>query len=114
MGACRFCGENAGPLRREHPRCRTRHESGLQDMLQQANRCIEQPGFNEAAMPQSLLEIADGTRITEQEINAVIAASWTRGIGHPSCGLITREEEPQRHRSFREALPPIDGWRRAH
>ena len=66
MGACRFCGEKPGPLRGEHARCRTRHESGLQDILHQADRFIEQPGFNEAVMRQSLLEIAHGDRITER------------------------------------------------
>ena len=109
MGACRFCGEKAGPLRGEHARCRTRHEASLQDILHQANRFIEQPGFNEAVMRQSLMEIANGGRITKQEVNAVIAASWTRGIGHPSCHLITLEEA-QRHRSFREGLSPTDTW----
>ena len=50
MGTCRFCGENAGLLQREHRRCRSQREAGLQNILRQANQLIGQPDFNEAAM----------------------------------------------------------------
>ena len=109
MGTCRFCGENAGLLQREHRRCRSQREAGLQNILRQANQLIGQPDFNEAAMRQSLMEVADRDHIAEHEVNAVISASWTRGIGHPMCGLITRGEA-ERQRSFREVLQPTDSW----
>ena len=109
MGMCRFCGENAGPLQREHRRCRTQREVGLQNILRQANQLIGQPDFSEAAMRQSLMEVADRDHIAEQEVNAVITASWTRGIGHPMCRLITCEEA-ERQRSFREGLLTTDNW----
>ena len=109
MGTCRFCGENSGPLQREHRRCRSEREAGLQNILHQASQLIGQPDFSEAAMRKSLMEMADRDHVAEQEVNAVIAASWTRGIGHPMCRLITREEA-ERQRFFREGLPTTDRW----
>ena len=34
MGTCRYCGQNAGFLRKQHGHCRDLHAQGVQEMTQ--------------------------------------------------------------------------------
>ena len=103
MGTCRFCRMDAGPLRKQHQRCRERREGAIRYIHNLANRELAKPGFDEAAMRDSIAVMSARAHVTEQETNAAIAASWTRGIGHPRCGPVTHDEA-QRQRFFRELL----------
>ena len=54
-------------------------------------------------MRKSVAAMAARSGVTEQEISAAIAASWTRGIGHPRCRIVTHDEA-ERQRFFRDQL----------
>ena len=36
MGMCRYCGQNAGFLRKQHGQCRDLHATGIKEMTQLA------------------------------------------------------------------------------
>ena len=110
MSVCQYCGENAGFPRREHRRCRERHDESIQDIHHMANMEIAKEDFNEAAMRQHLMAMAAQAHVTEQEVNAAITASWTRGVGHPKMGIVTAAEESDR-RVFREFATRSDSVR---
>ena len=48
-GICRYCGQNAGFLRKQHGQCRDLHASGYQEMVQLAAQAAAAHTFNEAA-----------------------------------------------------------------
>ena len=37
MGTCRYCGQNAGFLRRQHGQCDDLHATGIQEMTQRCS-----------------------------------------------------------------------------
>ena len=54
MGTCRYCGQNAGFLRRQHSPCRDLHTADIQEMTQLAAQAAGAHTFNEAALRQTL------------------------------------------------------------
>ena len=91
MGTCRYCGQNASFLRKQHGPCRDLHTTSTQEMTQLAAQAA---GFNEAALRNTLRAIANRARATEDEISQAIAAGWTQGVQNAmSDGILTREEE---------------------
>ena len=104
MGTCRYCGQNAGFLRRQHGQCRDLHEEGMQEMTQLAAQAAGSPGFSEIALRQTLKAIAARAHATEEDISQAIATDRAHGVQHAmSDGIITQDEETQL-RHFRDQL----------
>ena len=77
MGTCRYCGQNASFLRKQHGPCRDLHTTGIQEVTQLAAQAAGTAGFNEAALRNTLRAIANRARATGDEISQAIAAGWT-------------------------------------
>ena len=104
MGNCRYCGENAGFLRRQHGECRERHQTGMQEMIELAAQSAGTSNFNEAALRQTLGAIAGRARATEADVDKALAEGWARSVRHAMAdGILTRDEEA-RLRDFRDRL----------
>ena len=96
MGKCRYCGQNAGFLRKQHGQCRDLHATGVREMTQLAAQAAGSPGFSENALRQTLRAIAARAQATEDDVSQAIAAGWAQGVQHAmSDGIITQEEENQ-------------------
>ena len=59
MGACQYCGQSAGFLRKQHGQCRDLHTAGIQEMTQLAAQAASTGGFSETALRNTLQAIAD-------------------------------------------------------
>ena len=112
MGTCRYCGQNAGFLQKQHGQCRDLHAAGMQEMTQLAAQAAGTSSFNETAIRSTLRAIADRARATPDEISGAIAAGWTQGVKHAmSDGILTQEEETNlryfRDRMANQDLPSV-------
>ena len=104
MGACRYCGQNAGFLRKEHGQCRQRHFAGMEEMVNLAARAAGAASFNEAALRQTLNAIAARSYAGEDDVNGALSKGWIRGVEHAMAdGILTRDEET-RLREFRDRM----------
>ena len=65
MGTCRYCNQNAGFLRKQHPQCHDLHASGYQEMIHLAAQAASTHTFNEASLRQTLQAIAQNSRATD-------------------------------------------------
>ena len=108
MGTCRYCGQNAGFLRRQHGQCRDLHAAGIQEMTQLAAQAAGTAGFSETALRSTLQAIANRAQATEDDISQAIAAGWAQGVQNAmSDGILTREEETNL-RDFRDRMANRD------
>ena len=62
MGTCRYCNQNAGFLRKQHPQCHDLHADGVREMPQLATQAAGTAGLNETALRQTLQAIATRAR----------------------------------------------------
>ena len=104
MGMCRYCGQNAGFLRKQHSPCRDLHTTGIQEMTQLAAQATSAHTFNEAALRQTLQAIAQRSRATGEDIDRALEEGFRQGVAQAMAdGIITRDEE-ERLRAFRDRL----------
>ena len=104
MGNCRFCGEKAGFLRRQHGQCKDRHQTGIQEMIELAAQSAGTPNFSEAALRQSLDSIAARVHATGADVDGALAAGWARSVRHAMADGILTQDEEARLRDFRDRL----------
>ena len=108
MGTCRYCGQNAGFLRKQHGQCRDLHTTGIQEMTQLAAQAASTSSFNETALRSTLQAIATRARATPEDISQAIADGWAQGVKHAlSDGILTQEEEANL-RTFRDRMADQD------
>ena len=104
MGTCRYCGHDAGFLRKQHGQCRDQHRTGIQEMVSLVAQSAGAPDFSEAALRQTLGSIAARAYAGEADIDAALATGWSQSIRNAmSDGILTREEETSL-RDFRDRL----------
>ena len=103
-GTCRYCGQRAGILKRDHPGCLQNHQAGIQEMIQLAAQAAGAHTFNEAALRQTLGTIAQRSRATGEDIDRALEERFRQGVTQAmSDGILTRQEE-ERLRTFRDSL----------
>ena len=103
-GTCRYCGQQAGLLQRDHPECQETHRSGWQEMVQLAAQAASAHTFNEAALRQTLGAIAQRSRATGEDIDRALEEGFRQGVAQAMAdGILTRDEE-ERLRAFRDRL----------
>ena len=108
MGTCRYCGQNAGFLRKQHGQCRDLYTTGIQEITHLAAQAAGTAGFNETALRGTLRAIANRARATGDDISGAIAAGWAQDIQHAmSDGILTQQEETQL-RDFRDRMANRD------
>ena len=108
MGTCRYCGQNAGFLQKQHGQCRDLHAVGIQEMTQLAAQAAGTGGFSETALRSTLQAIADRARATPEDISQAIADGWSQGVKHAMRdGTLTADEE-ENLRTFRDRMADQD------
>lgn len=104
MSNCKYCGQNAGFLRRSHKDCDSAYKSGRQQMVAFVAESATGPDFNETALLDSLLDIGRQSYVDADELRAVIAEGWRQAVHEGLAdGILTRDEEA-RLRHFRDQL----------
>ena len=76
---CRYCGQQTGLLKRDHPECRQAHQAGHKEMVQLAAQAAAAHSFNEAALRQILQAIALcalGHRLVEAGHSVLFAPAY--------------------------------------
>ena len=108
MATCRYCGQNAGFLRKQHGQCRDLHATGIQEMTQLAAQAAGTSSFNETALRSTLQAIATRARATPEDISQAIADGWAQGVKHAmQDGTLTADEETNL-RTFRDRMADHD------
>ena len=103
-GQCRYCGQQTGLLKRDHPECRQTHQAGFKEMVQLAAQAAAAHSFNEVALRQSLQAIAQRCYATDLDIEQALEEGFARGISQAlTDGIMIRDEE-NRLRAFRDHL----------
>ena len=57
-GTCRYCGNKAGVLARDHPECLRTFDAGWNRMVERAAEVARSHRFNEESFPVSMSDIA--------------------------------------------------------
>ena len=93
---CRYCGRKAGVFQRDHQDC--------QEMVSLVTRAATDHSFNEAALRQSLSDIANRSYGTNEEIERALEEGWKQGVAQAMTDSIISREEEERLRAFRDRL----------
>ena len=77
-GQCRHCGQQAGVFQRNHEECRESHQAGWQEIVSLVTQAATDHSFNEAALRQSLSDVAQHYHATEEDVERVLeeGGSW--------------------------------------
>ena len=76
MGICRYCGQNAGLLRKQHGQCSNLHTFGIQEMVGVATQAATTHTLNEATLRQSLAAIANRSHAPDEDIERALEEGW--------------------------------------
>ena len=107
-GACRYCNQSAGFLRKQHGPCRDLHAQGIREMTELAAQAAGTTGFNEAALRNTLGAIAARARATEEDISQAIADGWAQGVQNAMQDGTLSHEEEDHLRVFRDRMADQD------
>jgi hypothetical protein len=101
---CRYCGQKAGVLRRNHQDCEKAFQAGWQEMVSIVTQAATDHSFNESTLRQSLSDVANRSRATDGDIERALEAGWRQSVTQAMTdGIISRDEE-ERLRAFRDRL----------
>ncbi len=103
-GTCRYCGQKAGILSRDHSECSRIHQAGWNEMVELAAQAARSRQFDEKSLRLSLADIAQRSYGDGMTVNQALEQGWKRGVDHAMAdGIITQAEE-SRLREFRDRL----------
>ncbi len=107
-GICRYCGNKAGVLTRDHPECGRTYNGGWHRMVELAANTARTHTFDEKSLRLSLAEIARSSYGDEATVHQALEEGWKRGVTHAMAdGIITQAEETKL-REFRDRLSLAD------
>ena len=92
MGNCRYCGEDAGFLRRQHPVCRLRREAGL-GMMAIIARAVSDPGLDEADVRSRLAGIAERSLCDDGDVAEVLDTAWSERLGPAAADVVVSPDK---------------------
>ena len=102
MGYCKYCGEQAGFLRKKHQACETVHRAGWDEMVAIAAESARAGEINAPSLRRRLAVIADRSLVSAHRVDVAIAEGWRQAVSDSlTDGVLTREEET-RLREFRD------------
>ena len=107
-GTCRYCGNRAGIIARDHLECRRNFDAGWTRMVELAADAARSHNFDEKSLRLSLAEIARNSYGDGNTVNQALEEGWKQGIAHAMAdGIITQAEETKL-REFRDRLALAD------
>ena len=90
---CRYCGNDAGFLRRKHKDCERTHDDGISEMHAIATRAALGMG-NNAAVSGQMRDIAGGSYISQARVPELMLSGFENAVDHVlDDHLLTEEEE---------------------
>lgn len=93
MGRCRFCGDDAGLLRREHRECRSAHAQGRKRVV----RLVQQADWSEqevGRLRQEIRQIAGRSYIPAGDLRTLVVEGWAEAVEQAlDDHLVTLQEE---------------------
>ena len=106
-GTCRYCGNKAGIISRDHPECQCAHQAGWNEMQGLAADAAKSHQFDEKTLRLSLAEIARRSYGDGATVNQALEEGWKLGVAHAMADgiLIQVEESKLRELQDRLALP---------
>ena len=104
MGDCRYCGESAGFLRRQHRTCADAFRRGEAAIRDSAARAARRDAFRESALLNEAQEIANRSFMDELDIRAAIAAGWRAAVRESLSDGVLGKDEEARLRGFRDRM----------
>ncbi|MGI5912097.1 MAG: hypothetical protein ACOX6E_05915 [Syntrophomonadaceae bacterium] len=95
MGNCKYCGQPAGFLRRQHKECAAKYDQGWQNMIDLAEQTARGQG-DINGLQSKLASIAVYSFVPTEQINKVIIRGWEQAVTHfIEDGDLSLEEESQ-------------------
>jgi len=79
MGACKYCGEDAGFLRRKHAECDQRHEAVKKELSDRIWAGVNASEKIEA-LPVLLSEIARRSYVSDTKLRELIISEWVTAV----------------------------------
>ncbi|MCY3720565.1 MAG: hypothetical protein OXG07_13550 [Anaerolineaceae bacterium] len=97
MGRCRYCGEDAGLLRREHRDCRIAHGQGRERINALVLKATRDGQVNEG-LRREIGDIARESHIAAGDLRDLVSAGWSAAVEHAlDDHVITGQEEANLH-----------------
>ena len=90
---CRYCGNKAGLIAREHPQCRQTHDAGFQEMVNLSAEAAGSRDFDESHLQLTLSAVAKVSYGNEDTVNQALEEGWKRGAAHSVADKIIRPLE---------------------
>ena len=92
-GTCRYCGNKAGILNRDHPECRRTFDTGWTKMVELAADAARTHQFNEKNLRLTLAGIAARSHGDGTTVNLALEEGWTRGVVTPGPKASSQESK---------------------
>ena len=103
-GTCRYCGNKAGVLARDHPECRRTFDAGWNRMVELAADAARSHSFDEKSLRLSMAEIAHRSHGVGPTVNQILEEGWKLGVSHAMADAIITQAEEAKLREFRDPL----------
>ncbi|MGC8833084.1 MAG: hypothetical protein ACP5R4_03440 [Armatimonadota bacterium] len=92
MGKCRFCGRDAGFLRREHMECRQAHDEGSARILDIAAKAAASRS-DLAEIQKTIKDVASKSYIDDQSLRDLLVKAWETAVLRVLDDNILSEDE---------------------
>jgi len=95
MGNCKYCGQPAGFLRRQHKECAAKHDQGWRKMIDLAQQAARGQG-DINSLHSRISSIAAHSFVPAEQVNQAIIIGWEQAASHfIEDGNLSLEEENQ-------------------
>jgi len=95
MSNCKYCGQPAGFLRRQHRECAERYDAGWQKMIATAQQAALGQG-DISSLHANISSIAANSLIRPEQVKEALIRGWEQAVSHfIEDGDLSAEEETQ-------------------
>ncbi len=94
MGKCRYCGEDAGLLRREHRDCRIAHGQGRERITGLVLKAASDGHVNEG-LRREIGDIARDSHISSGDLREQVSEGWSAAVDHALDDHVISEQEEE-------------------
>ena len=101
---CRYYGNKAGALTRDHAECRRTFDTDWNRIVELAAHAARSHSFDEKTLRLSMAEIARSSYGDGNTVNEALEEGWKRGVGHAMADGILTQAEEIKLREFRDRL----------
>ena len=107
-GTCRYRGNKAGVIARDHPECRRTFDADWNRTVQLAADAARSHASDEKSLRLSLADIARNSYGDGATVNQALEEGWKQGVGHAMADSIITQAEEIKLREFRERFALAD------